>query len=163
MFPSLKTTLAVAIAAVTLTFSFGAVAATTVNVKLSDDGSGMQMPTDMGMGSPGASANKGPMHVYASTHSVPAGDVTFAVTNASADLVHEMLVVKVDDPSKPLPFNSKDGVVDENLAGSLGEVSELEPGKSGSLSLNLKPGTYVLFCNLAGHFIAGMWTLITVT
>ena len=44
----------------------------------------------------------------------------------------------------------------------LGEVSELDPGKSGTLTLKLDPGTYMLFCNIPGHYMAGMWTTVTV-
>jgi uncharacterized cupredoxin-like copper-binding protein len=52
--------------------------------------------------------------------------------------------------------------VDEDAAGHLGEVSELDPGASGTLTIDLKPGKYVLFCNLPAHFMNGMWTEITV-
>jgi uncharacterized cupredoxin-like copper-binding protein len=52
--------------------------------------------------------------------------------------------------------------VDEERAGHLGEVSELEPGKTGALRLDLKPGNYLLFCNIPGHFMAGMWTSFTI-
>ncbi len=52
--------------------------------------------------------------------------------------------------------------VDEDAAGHLGEVAELEPGASGSLTLTMKPGTYILYCNIPGHYAAGMWTLFTV-
>ena len=44
----------------------------------------------------------------------------------------------------------------------VGEVSELDPGKTGTLTKPLKAGTYILMCNVAGHFAAGMWTLLTV-
>ena len=36
----------------------------------------------------------------------------------------------------------------------------LDPGKFGALSLDLKPFLYALFCNIPGHFMAGMWTTI---
>ena len=63
---------------------------------------------------------------------------------------------------KPLPYIAAESEVDEDGIGDLGEVSELEPGKSGSLTLNLRPGKYVLFCNVPGHYMGGMWTLLTV-
>ena len=53
--------------------------------------------------------------------------------------------------------------VDEEQINDRGEVSELDPGQSGSLSLNLKSGTYMLLCNVAGHYKAGMYTLIHVS
>jgi uncharacterized cupredoxin-like copper-binding protein len=51
----------------------------------------------------------------------------------------------------------------KDKAGDKGEVSELEPGKSGRLTINLKPGKYLLICNVAGHFVAGMWSPFEVT
>ena len=62
----------------------------------------------------------------------------------------------------PLPYDKAGNLVDEDAAGHLGEVSELEPGKKGALKLTLKPGTYILYCNVPGHYALGMWTLLTV-
>src|SRR5581483_11062830 len=64
--------------------------------------------------------------------SAPAGQVTFQVHNASASLVHEMIVVKTDAPPSALPYDKKKDEVEEDKIKSLGEVSELPPGKSGS-------------------------------
>ena len=73
-----------------------------------------------------------------------------------------MIVIKVTDPKKALPYVAADSKVDEDAAGHLGEVSELDPGKSGSLTMKLDPGTYMLLCNIPGHYMAGMWTTVTV-
>ena len=43
------------------------------------------------------------------------------------------------------------------------EVSELDPGASGSLTVALQPGKYLLICNVPGHYASGMWTEFTVT
>jgi uncharacterized cupredoxin-like copper-binding protein len=93
---------------------------------------------------------------------VPAGKVTFEVRNISKDTIHEMLVAPVKDENATLPYRAGEDRVDEEAAGDLGKVSELDPGKSGSLTLDLKPGVYALFCNIPGHFMAGMWTTLTV-
>jgi uncharacterized cupredoxin-like copper-binding protein len=46
---------------------------------------------------------------------------------------------------------------------SLGEVEELQLGAAGKLTLNLKPGNYLLTCNQPGHLHGGMWSKFTVT
>lgn len=135
--------------------------AETIKVSLSDRGAEMEMPTNLGMGI-GGDMSKATMGVTVDKAKVPAGEVTFEVTNDAKEMVHEMLVAPVADPTKPLPFIDADLRVDEEAAKDLGEVSELDPGKSGSLTITLKPGTYILFCNVAGHYMAGMWTLLTV-
>ena len=61
-----------------------------------------------------------------------------------------------------MPYNAADNRVDEEAAGDLGEVADLEAGKSGTLTLDLKPGLYAVYCNIPGHFMAGMWTVLEV-
>jgi uncharacterized cupredoxin-like copper-binding protein len=136
-------------------------AAAVIKVSLIDLGAAMEMPTNLGMAM-GGDMSKATMAVVVDKAKVPAGDVTFEVTNDSKEMIHEMLVAPVADSTKPLPYVSSDVRVDEEASKDLGEVSELDPGKSGSLTIALKPGTYILFCNVAGHYMAGMWTLITV-
>ncbi len=64
---------------------------------------------------------------------------------------------------RPLPYDSDDQRVIEDKIKSLGETEEMQPGTSKDLTLDLKPGTYLLLCNVAGHYAAGMWTTLTVT
>ena len=64
-----------------------------------------------------------------------AGEVTFQVTNTSKDLVHETILVPAPAEGKTVPYDEQKGLIDEDAAGHLGEVSELEPGKSGALRL----------------------------
>ena len=93
----------------------------------------------------------------------PHGIVAFKVTNDSKDTIHEMIVLQLANPGQPLPYDEGTQRVDEEMAGDKGEVSELDPGQSGSLTLNLQAGEYLLICNVAGHYGAGMWTEFTVT
>jgi uncharacterized cupredoxin-like copper-binding protein len=95
--------------------------------------------------------------------SVPAGQIRFEATNESKGLVHEMIVVNTDQDPSTFPYDAKNDKVVEGKVKSLGEVSELKPGKSGKLAVNLKPGSYVLYCNQGGHMHQGMWARFTVT
>jgi len=144
------------------TTAAGALAAATVNVTLTNKSITSDLPNDLGMAMPGADMSKAVMSVTASPNTVPAGEVTFIASNKSSDFTHEMIVVRVADPHRPLPYVAADTKIDEDAAGHLGEVSELDPGASGKLSLNLNPGTYMLLCNVPGHYMSGMWTTITV-
>ena len=89
--------------------------------------------------------------------SVKAGKVTFQVTNAGM-ITHEMVVVKTN--LAPAKLKKADGLADETNA--VGEVPELAKGKTNSVTLDLKPGKYVLLCNVPGHFAAGQWSAFTV-
>ena len=63
----------------------------------------------------------------------------------------------------PLPYDDKEGRVIEKRIKALGEVSDIPPGKSGSLTVRLAPGNYLLICNQPNHYKEGMWTKLTVT
>lgn len=95
--------------------------------------------------------------------SVPAGEVRFEAVNEFKSLVHEMILAKTDQDPSTFPYDAKKDEVIELMLKSLGEVAELKPGKSGHLSLRLKPASYVLYCNQAGHAHGGMWARFTVT
>ena len=94
---------------------------------------------------------------------IPAGTVTFAVTNDSKDIIHEMILSPLKPNATELPYLPDEYRIDEEKAEHLGEVSELDPGKKGSLTVDLVAGTYIIYCNIPGHFIDGMWTTLTVT
>lgn len=96
------------------------------------------------------------------TLSVPAGKVSFHVTNADPSITHEMLVVHAQGDSFGLPYDFAISRVIENQIDKPGEVPDIQAGTSGDVTLDLPPGRYVLMCNLVAHFQAGMHTLIDV-
>ncbi|WP_457154945.1 sulfocyanin-like copper-binding protein [Mesorhizobium sp. P5_C1] len=127
-----------------------------------DKGAGMEMPMGLAYATPGLDITKATMGIKASPGTVKAGEVTFKVINDSKDTVHEMIVMYLAEPGKPLPYLEAENRVDEDKAGDKGEVSELDPGKSGTLTVELKAGKYLLICNVPGHYGAGMWAEFTV-
>jgi uncharacterized cupredoxin-like copper-binding protein len=93
--------------------------------------------------------------------SVAAGSVTFAATN-DGSLQHELVVLKTDLAAGALPVSG--GSVDEAAAGDvIGEVPAFSAGATESLTLELEPGAYVLFCNIGGHYQQGVRSAFTVT
>jgi uncharacterized cupredoxin-like copper-binding protein len=95
--------------------------------------------------------------------SVPAGKVTFHAINQSKDLVHELLVVRLKPGQTVLPYDDKKAEVVESRIRVLGEIDELQPGASGTMTIDLTPGSYILLCNQPGHHKAGMHTNLSVT
>jgi uncharacterized cupredoxin-like copper-binding protein len=120
----------------------------TVNVTLEDTSEG---------------SNLSGMRMTATPDSVKAGRVMIHATNKSRILVHESIVVLSPASGATLPYDDKEGRVIEKQIKALGEVSDLPPGKSGSLTVRLVPGNYLLICNQPNHYKAGMWTKLTVT
>lgn len=120
-----------------------ATADSVVNAKLWDKGAAMGIAVDQ--------------------PSIPAGKVTFNVENNSNAYVHEMLVVKVKDYHDGMTYDAHRVGLAEDSIKSLGEVSELTPGKTGHVTLNLQPGKYLLLCNQPGHFEEGMFTRLIIT
>lgn len=98
-----------------------------------------------------------------SAPSVPAGKVRFDVVNAASATGHEMIVVKLAAKGQTMPLDPAKHRIDEAAITSLGEVSGLKGGQSGTLTVDLKPGDYELVCNHKGHYEAGMYAPFTVT
>ncbi len=95
--------------------------------------------------------------------SVPAGQVTLEAVN-QGQATHEMVLLKTDLPTNALKVKANGAEVDESASGEImGEVEDLRPGQTKSVTVNLAPGRYVLTCNLLGHYNAGMVTEFTVT
>jgi uncharacterized cupredoxin-like copper-binding protein len=88
--------------------------------------------------------------------SAPAGEVTFDITN-DAEQTHEFVVFKTDLAPDALPTDDE-GNVDEEGEGVelVDEVEDISGGSSQSLTVNLDAGSYVLICNLPGHYSQGM-------
>jgi uncharacterized cupredoxin-like copper-binding protein len=99
--------------------------------------------------------------VTADPNSAPAGEVTFDVTN-DAEQTHEFVVFQTDLAEDQLPTN-EDGDVDEEGEGVtlVDEIEDIGGGDSGSLTVNLDAGSYVLICNLPGHYGQGMHASFT--
>jgi uncharacterized cupredoxin-like copper-binding protein len=94
---------------------------------------------------------------------VPAGPITFAVTNRSKSVTHELLVVKLSSQDTKLPYDEKDSKVVESKLTKVVDSDDIKPGVRKMITVALKPGDYLLICNQAGHYLAGMRTTLTVT
>jgi uncharacterized cupredoxin-like copper-binding protein len=93
---------------------------------------------------------------------IPAGDVRLVVKNRGPEQ-HELIVVRTSAAWLPLRSDAatvnEEGLEPETLG-------TLEPGPVGStreLDVHLRPGTYEVFCNMAGHYLGGMSATFTVT
>jgi uncharacterized cupredoxin-like copper-binding protein len=103
---------------------------------------------------------------------VPAGDVTFVVRNTGT-IEHEAVVLATSTPFDKLPVTYggdppapvKTGADKVSEATNIGETGDpnLKPGDTRVFTIKqMKPGSYVVVCNLAGHYAAGMRAALTV-
>lgn len=155
-----------AIGVVSLVLLITAVFVTTFLLSGQEDKSGtaifQQTVPTVKAGQPAGPATKnikvreGEMFIRLSSNQAKAGQVTFSTRNIGS-VVHELAVLKTDKPAADLGGGSK---APEN--GKVGEVANLSPGQSKSLSINLTPGHYALICNLPGHYSAGMYADLNV-
>lgn len=95
------------------------------------------------------------------TSSVPAGDVTFNVSNNASDTPHELLVIRTDTAADSMPTDDSGNLMEDQL-NIVGKAEDISPGGSATISVTLEPGHYVLACNLPGHFSQGMHIDFTV-
>jgi uncharacterized cupredoxin-like copper-binding protein len=94
---------------------------------------------------------------------VPAGTVSFLVRN-QGPTTHELIVVRTDRAPGKLPLQRDGLTVDEEGEGIdfLDEVEGLDIDDRQTLVLDLAPGHYVLYCNLEGHYLGGMYEALIV-
>ena len=150
-----------------LAVSRAARAETVVKVALWDNGPAsmddIETMAPLGMAMPGADMHTAPMGITVDAAEIPAGEVTLNVTNDSSEFYHAVTISPVADPTVELPYLADKRMVDEEAAGVVARVKELRPGTSRSVTVDMQPGTYILYCNIAGHYVMGMWTLLQVT
>ena len=92
-----------------------------------------------------------------------AGDVKFTMKNEGA-VPHEFIIVKTDFAPGKIPLGP-DNRFNEDGEGVFvpGEISEWQPGTTGTVTLKLDGGNYQLLCNIAGHYANGMYTQLKVS
>jgi uncharacterized cupredoxin-like copper-binding protein len=92
---------------------------------------------------------------------IRAGEVRFRLRNRGPD-THELIVVRLGRRGLPL---RRDGLtVDEDAleARTAVTIEAVERGRSREKQVALAPGRYVLFCNMAGHYLGGMRATLVV-
>jgi uncharacterized cupredoxin-like copper-binding protein len=119
--------------------------ATTIGVDLSD-----------------TKGTNGPETMTLDNASAKTGKITFSAKNTGT-IKHEAVILKLSAGQKwdTLPVDASTGEISE--AGSVGEVGDVEIGKTGTVTLDLKPGDYVVVCNIKDHYKLGMRAGFTVT
>ena len=102
-----------------------------------------------------------------SSNTAPAGTVTFEAKNKGKE-VHELVLFRTDLAPADLPVD-EEGAVDEKGAGLelIDEVEDVKPGQTKRFAVDLKPGKYVMACNVIEngqrHFMNAMYGAFTVT
>ena len=91
--------------------------------------------------------------------SAASGTITFNVANAGG-VIHNLRVIRSDAAPDALPVEA--GQVAEGQVDVVGRIEDFAGGSSESITLDLTPGSYLLICNVAGHYQLGMTTAFTV-
>jgi uncharacterized cupredoxin-like copper-binding protein len=101
--------------------------------------------------------------------SAAAGDVTFQVSNAGPEDVHEFVVLKTDLDAGALPTDDTGAVVEAGEGIEVvDEIEDIPVGESQDLTVTLEAGKYVLLCNIysadeqEAHYALGMRTSFAV-
>jgi uncharacterized cupredoxin-like copper-binding protein len=99
-------------------------------------------------------------HIEAPTM-LTSGTYTFDVANEGVT-DHELIIAST--PNGSLPLRPDGLTIDEESieAREPGSLPPAEPGARRPLTVHLTPGRYVLFCNMDGHYMAGMHTEVVV-
>ncbi len=156
-------------------FTFGPIAAASSGAAsagaTSPDGSGAATPAaSAGASGEPVSSTSGDVAIHLSEWSVgvptsiQAGPVSLSITNIGK-VPHELLVFKSDLAPSSFPLDPKGNIIEDGPGITLvSDGDNIDPGGTQSRTVDLsKPGQYVFVCNVAGHFKAGMFTIVNVT
>jgi len=108
----------------------------------------------------GVSATEKDFSIELGSSTAPAGSVTFNISNEGPS-AHEFVIIKTDDEPDALPV--KDGAVEEDKLDAVDEQEDIAPSTTATLTTDLEAGSYVIICNVPGHYEAGMHTAFTVS
>jgi uncharacterized cupredoxin-like copper-binding protein len=97
--------------------------------------------------------------VELSVDTVKAGTVKIGVRNAGG-MEHSFELIKTDLPFDKLPFDSAAAKAKED--GLIKQVKSLGVGKVSVVTADLAAGSYVIICNVAGHYQLGMRVALAV-
>jgi uncharacterized cupredoxin-like copper-binding protein len=118
-------------------------------------------PTEPGASGPVFDVTIKDFKVRPSSPTAPAGTVRLRVSNIGPT-THEFVVVRTDLPDDELPIGADGLNVDEDRLDDVDEIEGIEDGTTEQATVQLEPGRYVFFCNLEGHFLAGMHAAVRV-
>lgn len=96
-----------------------------------------------------------------SVDAVSAGAVTFNATNDGV-VPHNFRLAKTELPPDALPADPDTLVVKEDELVMVARSGDIDVGEAEEVIVDLEPGSYVLFCNIAGHYAAGLYAGFTV-
>ena len=113
-----------------------------------------------GSDSGGVSATEKDFEIDLASSTAPAGSVTFNISNEGPS-THEFVVIKTDEAPDALPTTN--GTVNEDGLDLVDEQEDIAPSTTATLTTNLDAGSYVIICNLPGHYEQGMHTAFTVS
>jgi hypothetical protein len=96
--------------------------------------------------------------IKSSVTTVPAGTVNFNIYSKGPS-THELAVFQTTQPADQLPLGDDGLRIDEDsaLLREAGELEQVDIGETETFVLRLPPGTYVLVCNMEGHYLGGMY------
>lgn len=145
------------------------------------------------IGNPGVQAAPGTIRIEVGfdewtidnpTPTVAAGPATFVVENNGV-VDHELLVLRTDTAAGELPqgisgpvpelagklvigkphqhISTNDSYAVLNRPEDANTAGHIKPGESRAFEADLKPGKYVLYCNLPGHYQRGQYMELIVT
>jgi uncharacterized cupredoxin-like copper-binding protein len=124
-----------------------------------------------GCGSGQPQSNATPVAVKVTNFAIAApatlrsGRTTFVIDGLGPTM-HEVIVARTDLAADALPLDAAGNVDSETARPDFTFVAEAEGidiGARHRLTVTLNPGTYALYCNMDGHYQAGMATRVAVS
>jgi len=92
---------------------------------------------------------------------IAAGEVVLDLLN-HGPTVHELVIARTEFAADALPLRADNITVDEASLDNVAADEFVDLDATDRLTLELEPGSYVLYCNLEGHYAGGMHVALEV-
>ncbi len=96
-----------------------------------------------------------------SVDTVPAGTVIFNAAN-DGTIPHNFRLARTDLAPEALRVDQETFTVDEEQLEIVARSEDLDVGEVEQVVVDLEPGSYVMFCNIATHYEVGLYAGFTV-
>lgn len=95
--------------------------------------------------------------VRAEPGTVPAGQTAFEIRNTGS-IEHDFIVLETELEFDELPLEEGQVDLESSEIDELEHIHAIDPGERASGEVALASGTYLLICNVPGHYQTGMRT-----
>jgi uncharacterized cupredoxin-like copper-binding protein len=92
------------------------------------------------------------------------GNIHLSIVNTSKKIIHDISIAKMKNKDLPIAMRPDNKSIDTSASRLVEQVkiSRIRPSKAAKVTTVLRPGYYLIYCTVSGHYAAGESVILTV-